>query len=146
MSEDRRSILDMLVQGKISADEAERLIAALDRQPLGALPGSDSQSSVPIRRQPKYLRVTVDTEEGHGGPTKVNIRVPMQLLRAGVRLSSLIPPEARDKVNAAMHRNGHTNFDLKDLKPENLEELIEQLEDLTLDVDQEKTKVRIYCE
>ena len=146
MSEDLRSILSMLSQGTLNADQAERLIAALDRQPQAALPGSDGVGSLPTRCQPKYLRVTVDTEEGYKGPTKVNIRVPMQLLRAGVRLSSLIPPEARDKVNAAMHRNGHLGFDLKDLKPENLEALIEQLEDLTLDVDQEKTKVRIYCE
>ena len=31
MNEHRRQILDMLSQGKITADEAERLIAALDK-------------------------------------------------------------------------------------------------------------------
>ncbi len=36
------------------------------------------------------------------GPTKVNVRVPMQLLRAGVKLTSIIPPRARDEVNAAL--------------------------------------------
>ena len=69
----------------------------------------------------------------------------MQLLRAGVRLSSIIPPHAREKANAAMRQHG-VDFDLNKLKPENLEELIEQLNDLTVDVDQERTKVRIYCE
>jgi hypothetical protein len=146
MSEDLRSILNMLSQGTLNAEQAERLIAALDRAPKAALPGGERQGQVPARRAAKYLRVTVDTEEGYKGPTKVNIRVPMQLLRAGVRLSSLIPAEAREKVNTAMQRKGYAGFDLKDLKPENLEELIAQLEDLTLDVDQEKTKVRIYCE
>lgn len=145
MSEDRRSILQMLAEGKVTADEAERLISALERHPAAALPGAGPAPTGHNRAPPKYLRVAVDTEEGHGGPTKVNVRVPMQLLRAGVRLSSIIPPHAREKVNAAMARNG-VAFDINALKPENLEELIEQLNDLTVDVDQERTKVRIFCE
>jgi hypothetical protein len=34
----------------------------------------------------------LDSEDdgGHDGPTKVNVRVPMQLLRAGVKLASLL--------------------------------------------------------
>ena len=31
MNDNRRQILDMLAQGKLTADEAERLIAALER-------------------------------------------------------------------------------------------------------------------
>lgn len=143
MNDDRRQILDMLSQGKITTDEAERLLAALDR--TGRSAGSEPRQ-LANRAPPKYLRVCVDTdEEGDGGPTKVNIRVPMQLLRAGVRLSSLIPPAARDEVNAELRKHG-VPFDLNQLKPENLEELVEQLAELTVDVDQEKTKVRIFCE
>lgn len=146
MSEDRRSILTMLSEGKITPDEADRLLAALEREPAQALPGADpARGSGHNRPPPKYLRVAVDTEDGHDGPTKVNIRVPMQLLRAGVRLSSIIPPDAREKVNAAMARNG-VPFDINAIRPENLEELVEQLNDLTVDVDQERTKVRIFCE
>ena len=140
MNDDRRSILDMLASGKITADEAERLLAALDRA------GPAPAPSLGHNGKPKYLRVAVDTDEpGEGGPTKVNIRVPMALLRAGVRLTSLIPPQARDQVNAELAKNG-VPFDIGQLKPENLEDLIDQLNDLTVDVDQEKTKVRIFCE
>ena len=78
-------------------------------------------------------------------PTKVNIRVPMALLRAGVRLTSLIPPAARDQVNAELAKNG-VPFDIGQLKPENLEELIDHLNDLTVDVDSGDAKVRVYCE
>ena len=146
MSEDRRSILTMLSEGKITPDEADRLLAALDREPAQALPGADAPRGAGSNRPPpKYLRVAVDTEDGHDGPTKVNIRVPMQLLRAGVRLSSIIPPHARERVNEAMARNG-VPFDINAIRPENLEELVEQLNDLTVDVDQERTKVRIFCE
>jgi hypothetical protein len=69
----------------------------------------------------------------------------MQILRAGVRLSSLIPARARDQVNAAMAREG-IDFDINQLKPENLEDLIDQLGDFTVDVDTDDAKVRVYCE
>ena len=144
MNDDRRAILQMLAEGKINADEAERLLSALDRSdpaPLRPVATAGSNGA------PKYLRVSVDTDEpgDDGGPTKVNIRVPMALLRAGVRLTSLIPPQARDQVNAELAKHG-VPFDIATLKPENLEDLIDQLSDLTVDVDQEKTKVRIFCE
>lgn len=142
MSEDRRTILNMLSQGKITPEEAERLLAAVE---AGCGAARAEPTADAPKAKPKYLRVAVDTDK-HGEPTRVNVRVPMQLLRAGVRLSSIIPPEARERVNEAMRRQGHTSFDLNSLKPENLEELVEQLNDLTVDVDQDHTKVRIYCE
>ena len=41
-------------------------------------------------------------------------------------------------------------IDLTQIKPENLEELVDQLNDLTVDVDQKdagtKVRVRVYCE
>src|SRR5580658_5241258 len=97
MNEDRRKILEMLASGKITADEAERLLAAMENGPAAptATPG----------RKPQFLRVQVE-DEGRKGPVKVNVRVPMQLLRAGVKLASLIPPEARERVNGHLRREG----------------------------------------
>ena len=150
MSEHRRQILQMLSEGKISADEAERLIGAMEAPP--SFPTlSDAGSSGAGKPRPKYLRVVVDSEEdgGHEGPTKVNIRVPMQLLRAGVRLAGLIPAPALRRANDAMQEQG-VPIDLTQIKPENLEELVEHLNDLTVDVDQKdantKVKVRVFCE
>jgi hypothetical protein len=146
MSDDRRTILEMLATGRITADEADRLLAALDgRGPKSA--SSLSEPGYPANKPtPKYLRIAIDADEaGEDGPTKVNIRVPMQLLRAGVKLAAIIPPKARDEVNAAMRENG-VPFDIHQLKPENLEELVEHLGDLQVDVDEKRTKVRIFCE
>ena len=145
MNDDRRSVLQMLADGKITADEAERLLSALDRN--GAPASSQPRGSAGANNAPKYLRVSVDTDEPGDvdGPTKVNIRVPMALLRAGVRLTSLIPPSARDQVNAELSKNG-VPFDISQLKPENLEELIEHLAEVTVDVDDKNAKVRVYCE
>ena len=136
MNEDRRHILNMLAQGKINADEAERLIMALERSPGG---------TVPVGEKAKYLRVLVDANDPLDGPTKVNVRVPMQLLRAGVRLTGVIPTKARDQVNEALRKEGIA-FNINDVTPQNLEELIEQLRDLSVDVDNEKAKVRVFCE
>lgn len=141
MNPERRQILEMLAEGKISAEQAERLLAALERSVEPAGEAADAPSPRP---RPKYLRVLVEADH-HGRPTKVNVRVPMQLLRAGVRLSGLVPTEARDRVNAAMREKG-MSFDINQLKPENLDELVDQLRDLTVDVDEDHAKVRIYAE
>ena len=82
MNDNRRQILDMLAQGKITADEAERLIAALER---------GERDPAARNGKFKYLRVLVDANDPLDGPTKVNVRVPMQLLRAGVKLTGVIP-------------------------------------------------------
>jgi hypothetical protein len=134
MNDNRRQILDMLSQGKINSDEAERLIAAVER--------SDAPRDTSAV---KYLRVLVDANDKIDGPTKVNVRVPMQLLRAGVRLTGVIPDHAREQVNEALRKEG-ISFDINKLTPDNLEEMIEQLRDLSVDVDNEYAKVRVFCE
>jgi hypothetical protein len=153
MNENRRQILEMLAAGKITADEAERLIAALEPEPAatageftGNISGSGTWSDTTVKTRAKYLRVLVESTE-KGGPKTVNVRVPMQLLRAGVRLASLIPAQAQDQLDATLSKHG-IPLTVSQIKPENLEELIDHLEDLTVDVDakEEKAKVRVFCE
>lgn len=148
MNEHRRQILQMLSEGKINANEAERLISAFEESTSAR---SADEGSSAGKSRPKYLRVVVDSEDdgGHNGPTKVNVRVPMQLLRAGVKLASLLPAQALRRANHAMQEQG-VPIDLTQIKPENLEELVDHLNDLTVDVDQKdantKVKVRVFCE
>jgi len=126
----------MLANGRINADEAERLLAALE--------GTRAAAADVSPRKPKYLRVLVEGTE-NGSPLKANVRAPMDLLRAGVRLASLIPPQARAHVDEAMHEHG-VHLDLKQIKPENLEELVDKLGEVSVDVDNEGMKVRVFCE
>lgn len=142
MNDDRRSVLQMLADGKINAEEAERLLSALERGDAPA--ANETRPTFGSNGPPKYLRVTVDADV-HGDATKVNIRVPMALLRAGVRLSSLLPPAAREQVNEELAKNG-VPFDIGAIKPENLEELVNHLNDLQVDVDSSDAKVRVFCE
>jgi hypothetical protein len=140
MNEDRRKILEMLATGKITADEADRLLAAMEKGPASA----DASAASSPGRKPQFLRVQVE-DEGRKGPVRVNVRVPMQLLRAGVKLASLIPPEARERVNGHLRREG-VPFDLNQVTAENLEELVDHLDTFTIDVDEHNTKVRFFCE
>jgi hypothetical protein len=156
MNENRRQILEMLAAGKITAEEAERLLVALDPEPVSvgagnSGTGTNNAKSTSTRSVPKYLRVLVEADEsmtGNKGLTTVNVRVPMQLLRAGVRLAALIPQQAHNQLDAALSSHG-VPLTLSQIKPENLEELIDHLEDLTVDVDGKagnQTKVRVFCE
>ncbi|MGD0097867.1 MAG: hypothetical protein ABSB60_15360 [Terracidiphilus sp.] len=158
MNENRRQILEMLAAGKINADEAERLLAALDtgagttaKEHSGSNTGANGENAGARKTRAKYLRVLVDADEsmtGLKGQTSVNVRVPMQLLRAGVRLASLIPAQAHGQLDEALSRHG-VPLTLSQIKPENLEELIDHLEDLTVDVNGSEgnaTKVRVFSE
>jgi hypothetical protein len=140
MTENRRQILEMLAAGKITAEEADRLIGALHEGQPAPAPG-------PEKPAPKYLRVIIDSAESYGGPTKINVRVPIQLLRAGVRLGSLIPSFAQERVNQALREQG-LDMDIAKLRPENLNELIDELRDLSVDINQEKddVKIRVFSE
>jgi hypothetical protein len=140
MNEQRKDILDMLAEGKINAGEAEQLIAALERdQP----PPASRPDSRP-KAKAKFLRVVVESLE-EGEQARVNVRVPLQLLRAGVRLAALIPPQALVQANAELSKSG-VPFDLTQLKPEQLEALVEHLDEMTVEVDAPDAKVRVFCE
>ena len=76
---------------------------------------------------------------------RVNVRVPLQLLRAGVRLAALIPPQPLERVNAELGRSG-APLDLTQLKPEQLEELVEHLAEVTVEVDSPEARVRVFYE
>jgi len=148
MSDDRRKILDMLASGRLSADEADRLLAALDRRGAGPSDGRAGDGARPIGSTPKYLRVEVTKQRGDGDDTKnVNIRVPLQLLRAGVKLPGLLPPKARDELNAAMRHKGMA-FDFNQLRPENIDALIAALAETSIDIDAHdgRSRVRVSCE
>ena len=145
MTEETRQILDMLAAGQITTEEADRLLDALHSAPAGT---TATAAETAPKKAPKYLRVMVDAKDRHdGGPVHINIRVPVMLLRAGVRLASLMPPKAQERVNEALHEQG-MDFDVSQIKPENINELIDQLQDFSVDIDhkQDDVKVKIFAE
>jgi hypothetical protein len=142
MNDDRKRILQMLSEGKITVEEAERLLEAIPR----ALGSQGEDGGLPVQqaaRKPKYLRVEVNSGKP-GKADQVNIRVPIGLLKAGVRLKGLIPGDAAARVNSALKDKG---IDLDSLKGGALDELVEHLGDLEVDVkDSNGDTVRVFCE
>jgi hypothetical protein len=143
MTENTRQVLEMLAAGKITTEEADRLINALRESAPTTAPTANSDA----QPKPRYLRVIVDANDEKDGPTKINIRVPLQLLRAGVRLASLMPARAQEKVNDALREQG-IDFDITKIKAENIDALIDELRDTSVDITQPKedVKIRIFSE
>jgi hypothetical protein len=143
MNDERKRILQMLSEGKITVDEAERLLEAIPR----AMGSQGEGGGLPMQRaarKPKYLRIEVNSGKP-GKADRVNIRVPLGLLKAGVRLKGLIPGDAAARVNSALKDKG---IDLDSLKGNALEELLENLADLEVNVNEgsDGDTVRIFCE
>jgi hypothetical protein len=162
MNEHRKQILEMLAAGKLTPEQADKLLAAIEpdrgvpmSEYVGTIGGSGNgakdSGATTVKTRAKYLRVLMEADEsmtGKRGMTTVNVRVPMQLLRAGVRLAALIPQQAHDQLDEALSRHG-VPLTLSQIKPENLEELIDHLEDLTVEMngaEGNKAKVRVFCE
>jgi hypothetical protein len=143
MSEERRRILNMMAEGKLSAAEAEALLDALasSSQPQ---PPATVRTAQPSELGPKYLRVLVEAQV-EGKQNKVNVRVPIELIRAGMRLAALIPVVAYEPVNRALKDHG-VDLDISKIKPEDLEGLVAHLRELQVDVDNEDERVRVFCE
>ena len=139
MSEERKKILEMLAKGKISVEEAERLLSAISESEGEFITGKKTETS-----KLKYLRVIVEPGPGSKNDERVNIRVPIKLIRAGIKLASLLPNDVQGKVDDALKEKG-ISLDFSQINEENIEEIVESLRDLTVDVEGQE-RVRVYCE
>jgi len=146
MPENKKRILEMLADKKITVEEAERLLALIASEDAA---GNAGPEGVPGRKgAPKYLRVEVRPgadAESSPEAERVNVRVPLNLIRAGMKLTALIPSQAAEKVRDALKEKG-VDFDLRNLKMDDIEELVEALSDLEVDVESGKEKVHVYVE
>jgi hypothetical protein len=83
-SDERIKILKMLEEGKISSEEAARLLKTLSQS-------KTDQASLKSKRDPRWLRVRVtDTKRNK---TSVNVNLPVELVNVGLRLGARFIPE-----------------------------------------------------
>ncbi len=134
MGDSRMKILEMLSEGKITADEASSLLEKVSAsENITDTPPTQTDSS---GSSPRYLRVVVNSTDGD----KVNIKVPMSLIRTGIKLSALMPSDAAE----TMKENG---IDLASLRDLPTDELIEALRELEVNVDSaDGDTVRVFTE
>jgi hypothetical protein len=139
MQEERKKILEMVANGKITVEEAERLMAALYDDN-----GSSQSDTLKSGVKPKYLRVLVEPGPDQTNGERVNIRVPINLIRAGLKFASFIPKHSQKKVHDALKHKG-LDIDFSNLTADDVDELIVNLNDLQVEVDGEEI-VKVYCE
>ena len=140
MNENSRRVLEMLSEGKVSVDEAERLLSLVDEEPettTAVQPPAPPQAGSARR----YLRVTVDSNDDE----HIDVRVPLALIKAGVKLHTLLPAQATTGINTALQDNG-INVDIDNLRTEDLELLIDALSEIEVNIQDGDEKVRVYCE
>ncbi len=149
MSSERKQVLDLLAQGKITAEDAERLLDKLERGngpaedrdpreesgPRAGTTLTDEPAQSAARKRARYFRIVVN-DKGD----RVNIRIPLFFVRAGLKLTTVMPPHARRRLE-------EKGIDLSNLSSLNGEELEDALREVTIDVAGEDGEtVRIFCE
>ncbi|NLJ33778.1 MAG: hypothetical protein GX349_04205 [Firmicutes bacterium] len=138
MGDDKKRIMRMIEEGKITADEGMELLTALEESSRG------EERGAALRK--RFLRVRVSSEKG----TKANVNIPLSLLKVVSKLlgfaTALIPTEARRELQ-------QQGIDLAKIDFEELVHLVEQgLSDgklVDVETEDEKegfTKVEVYVE
>jgi hypothetical protein len=93
--EERLKILKMIQEGKITAQEGAELLETLDASPSGRStqpPGRPTPPVIPPENYaPRWFRVVVtDTTTGK---TRVNVRLPVSLVNAGMKMGARFSPQ-----------------------------------------------------
>jgi len=143
MADDRSRILGMVAEGKITVDEASRLLDALGAREKPASPDSPitGDPTPLLGALPRFLYVKVESEEGDN----VNVKIPVALIRSGLKLTSLIPPQAMEMLSSSMTEHG-MSIDFSNLKPADIDDIVEALREVEVNVDSANgDKVRVYA-
>ncbi|HEV2388966.1 MAG TPA: hypothetical protein VGS20_17125 [Candidatus Acidoferrales bacterium] len=139
MSAETKKVLEMVAEGKISAEDAERLLEKLGGGPSGPAAGGKEtprEEKTSGSPNPRYLRILVDAP----GRENVNVRVPLHFLRTGMRFMSVLPPRVHQKL-------AERGIDLTGLGSLQGQELVDALRELNMEVDNGYgKKVHIFCE
>lgn len=91
-SEERVKVLKMVQEGKITPEMAADLLKALDSGSKGAAetPGKAAESNIPGMGG-KFFRVRVS--DIFSGKVRANIRLPLGMVNAGLRMGMKFSPE-----------------------------------------------------
>jgi hypothetical protein len=135
MREDRRKVLAMVATGRISVDEADHLLSAIAPQ----------REQSPAPPTPKFLRLLLEPKANEGSHRKVDVRVPLGVIRSSLQIAKSLPLEKRGPMRIALGTH-ILALDLEQVNPDNVDEFIAQLGHLTADIDQKKETVRLFCE
>ena len=151
-TDDTRRILDMLSQGKITVDEADRLLRAMGADRPAETAAADAAAGE--RKTARWVRINIHkpaNDETHRSKD-VNIRVPIAVVKGGMRLGAIIGTFAGEKAARRMKARGldidlaAINRDLSQMNGPEFDEFLKSLNDTNIEIDDGKAQVRITCE
>ena len=94
----------------------------------------------------EYLRIQIEPLRGHSGHReKVNVRIPINILKSGAKFRNFLPRHIRERVEAALADRGF-DMDLGSLEGEKLDAFLRSLDDLTVDIEKDNRRIRISHE
>lgn len=136
MSAERKKVLELLAGGKITAEEAEKLLAKLEGDSTGRPePQAAGSGEATGAKQPRFLRILVEKP----GQEQVNLRVPLSLCRTG-KLFAFLPSRVSERL-------AERGIDLSGFNSLSGEDLEEALRTVNIDVEKDDgKKVRVFCE
>jgi hypothetical protein len=144
MSDERRRVLDLLAQGKITIDEADQLLRALGTSTT-TTPDAGTDAG-PAPKKPRFIRINVHKPSvDRQPPEDINIRVPFPMVRGGLRLGALLPGLVGDRIRSRMREKG-LDFDWSNLDPAAIDAIFGELNESGIDVESGRAHVRITCE
>ncbi|HSM55661.1 MAG TPA: hypothetical protein VK879_05850 [Candidatus Sulfomarinibacteraceae bacterium] len=108
-SEERRKILEMLAEGRISTAEAAELLSGVEAEsatkgheththvaPVAEKPLAAKDADKRPPRDPRWLHIRV--ADLRSGERKVEVNIPLQLIKIGAQMGSGFSPEF-DKID-----------------------------------------------
>ena len=144
MNTEKKTVLDMLAQGRINADEAARLLESLDEPDGRNSPPADDEARQNMRNKGKKLRVQVKGFTEDGKKRDVYVGVPLALARYVDDLIASCLPEA---ANRELIKQG---INLRQINIGQLADTLENLDEDIVNADLAQgdmdLKVRVYVE
>jgi SHOCT-like protein len=150
-TDDTRRILDMLSQGKITVDDADRLLKALNAAQPAEATATETAADDP--RRTRWVRINVHKPANeHHREKDVNIRVPIAVVKGGMRLGAIIATFAGENAAQRMKARGidldlsKINGDLSKMNGAEFDAFLKSLDDTNIEIDDGRSQVRITCE
>ena len=131
----------MVARGRLTVDEAERLLLALDS---GHRP-ADTPVRPRVRRASDVrVLVTADSDDDDEQQT-VDMRIPIATLKAGLHLPGILPSAVSNGINRALAEQGIC-LDVRRLKHRDIDLLIQTLQNIEINVSSADQRVLIYVD
>jgi polyhydroxyalkanoate synthesis regulator phasin len=138
MSDDTKRVLKMVAAGKITADEGERLLA-------GLAAGQSASPDDKDKSAPRFLKMVARSIDKDGKDEGFRMQVPLDLLRAGIKMRALIPKKKREKINEKLKEKG-IEGDIFEMSDDQINTLIRSLCEIEMEAADSNGSFRIYLE